>query len=581
MFNISPVPKSFDPSLLKKLQRLATAKNCTPNELLSQWIEQETLPPEDATPILSTLAEDPLANELTKQFAPFKHLLQILIEHVNIGILLQGPQAEIILSNHIALGLLGLTEDQLLGKTAFDPEWNVVREDGSNFPGPEHPVPTALRTKKPVHNVLMGVYRPQIQDRVWLSVDAIPELNPDGSIHYVVCSFRDVTAYRLTEKQYQQKHALLSGIMDTSIAAVTVVSPAGEITYANEQAEQILGLSRNQIECRTYDDPGWRSTALDGGPWPDEKQPFVRVMTTGMPVFGVEHAIEWPDGRRKLLSINGAPIKDEQGQIINTVFFVHDITAQRQAEEALIQTQKTESLGVLTGGIAHDFNNLLMGMLGQNSLALRKLAEDHSARRNIEKAVKAAERAAALTKQLLTYSGQATFTIEAVNLNDLIKENHHLFQVAMPSKVKLLANLDEQLPPIEADAVQMQQLIMNLIINAAEAIEKPEGAVHIRTSFVHNPQEISAESTWQSSFTNGLIPTLPSILFEVEDNGSGMDHDTLIRIFDPFFTTKFTGRGLGLAAVLGIMRGHKGCLQVKSVVGQGTTFRIYLPITQE
>jgi signal transduction histidine kinase len=245
----------------------------------------------------------------------------------------------------------------------------------------------------------------------------------------------------------------------------------------------------------------------------------------------------------------------------------------RQAEAALRRAQKLESLGVLAGGIAHDFNNLLVAMLGQTSLALAKLPLESSARNHVEKAVKAAERAADLTRQMLAYSGRGQFEIRLVNLNALIRENLHLFEVAVPKNVQLRAQPAEALPLIEADAGQMQQVIMNLIINAAEAIGERPGVVTVITG----ARTLHEDDSQQWQYTSEPLPPGRYVTLEVRDNGSGMDAETLSRIFDPFFTTKFTGRGLGLAAVLGIVRGHHGGLRVDSEVGRGTTFRLAFP----
>lgn len=257
--------------------------------------------------------------------------------------------------------------------------------------------------------------------------------------------------------------------------------------------------------------------------------------------------------------------------------FISDITDRRQAEEALRQAQKMESLGILAGGIAHDFNNLLVAILGQTSLALSHLpANPLAARESVEKAVKAAERAADLTRQLLAYSGRGQFAIRALQLNDLIRENLELFEVSLPKTVQLHTSLAADLPLIEADAGQMQQIIMNLILNAAEAIGQRPGAITVQTGV----QAVDETHTYLWQYTHEPLSPGSYVLLQVEDDGSGMDDATLTSIFDPFFTTKFTGRGLGLAAVLGIVRGHHGGLHVSSEAGRGTSFQLIFPIRE-
>jgi nitrogen-specific signal transduction histidine kinase/CheY-like chemotaxis protein len=254
----------------------------------------------------------------------------------------------------------------------------------------------------------------------------------------------------------------------------------------------------------------------------------------------------------------------------------NDITEQQKAEELLRQRQKMESLGILAGGIAHDFNNLLQAMLGQLSIAMTKMETSNPAYSNIEKGQKAAIRAAELTQQLLAYSGRGKFQIVPINLTELIRENMHLFEVSIPKNVVIRTNFDSTLIVINGDPGQIQQIIMNLIINAGEAIGLRQGEIQIST----RRKRISESET--QDWDKALEPPRPGeyAIIEVKDNGCGMNDETLSRIFDPFFTTKFTGRGLGLAAVLGIIRGHKGGMLVESKVYKGTTFRIALPLAE-
>jgi PAS domain S-box-containing protein len=278
------------------------------------------------------------------------------------------------------------------------------------------------------------------------------------------------------------------------------------------------------------------------------------------------------DGQRIVEYKTVAPIRD--GDRIRGVLGVTiDITDRVRAEEALRQAQKTESLGVLAGGIAHDFNNLLVAMLGQASLALAQLPPESPARSPIEKAVKAAERGADLARQMLAYSGRGQFERRPIQLNILIHENLHLFEVAVPKNVQLRMELAETLPPIEGDIGQMQQVVMNLIINAAEAIGERPGTVRVITGV----EDVRAGDDRLWRYTDQPLAPGRYVTLEVRDNGSGMDAETLSKIFDPFFTTKFTGRGLGLAAVLGIVRGHKGGLLVDSAPGRGTAFKLFFP----
>ena len=245
----------------------------------------------------------------------------------------------------------------------------------------------------------------------------------------------------------------------------------------------------------------------------------------------------------------------------------------RALERRLLGTQKLESLGVLAGGIAHDFNNLLTGVLGNASLARKELPADSIAHPYLERILTSASRAAELCKQMLDYSGKGRFIVEPVNLNTLIADAQPLLHVSISKTSTLRFNLAAELPAIAGDATQIRQVLMNLVINASEAITGSEGSIVVNTGVVH-PDRASLTSPYLSS----ELPEGEYVFVEVRDNGCGMTEETKVRIFDPFFTTKFTGRGLGLAAVLGIVRGHKAAVQVESEVTRGTIFRLLFPV---
>ncbi len=278
-------------------------------------------------------------------------------------------------------------------------------------------------------------------------------------------------------------------------------------------------------------------------------------------------------GRKRWIRSRVYHIKDEDGRLQNVVLLSEDITDHKQAEEALLQAQKTESLGILAGGVAHDFNNLLVAMLGQTSLAQVKLRDESPARPHIQKAVKAAERAADLTRQMLAYSGRGHFETRHINLNHLIAENLHLFQASIPKNVQLQSNLADALPLVEADPGQMQQVLMNMILNGAQAIEERPGRVTVTTGV----EVLGARDGRYTQYTGDELAPGHYVALQIHDNGQGMDAVTLSKIFDPFFSMKETGHGLGLAAVLGIMRGHRGGVLVSSEPGQGSTFKLLFP----
>ena len=243
-----------------------------------------------------------------------------------------------------------------------------------------------------------------------------------------------------------------------------------------------------------------------------------------------------------------------------------------ELEKQLLHAQKLESLGVLAGGIAHDFNNVLMAIIGYADLALMKLAPESPITENLHAIEKAAARAAELAKQMLAYSGKGKFVVEPIDMNRLLEEMLHMLKVSISKKAVLRFHPALNLPTVEGDATQLRQVIMNLVINASEAIGDRSGVIAINTGSMDCDRSYLNNVWIDEGIAEGTY-----LYLEISDTGCGMGSETVSKIFDPFFTTKFTGRGLGMAAVMGIMRGHKGSIKVYSELGKGTTFKLLLP----
>jgi len=279
------------------------------------------------------------------------------------------------------------------------------------------------------------------------------------------------------------------------------------------------------------------------------------------------------DGSELKVASRWAVRKEGDSEPAGYLEIVSDITERIRIEEQLRHTQKLESLGVLAGGVAHDFNNLLTGILGNSSLALDNIGPSNPNRPLIEEVMKAAERAAELTRQLLAYAGKGRFVMHTLDLSELVREISSLVQTSFPKHAQLRMQLSANLPGIDADPGQLQQIVMNLVINGAEAIGSQGGSVLVRTAL----QDVDQSYIGTMSSAGELLRPGRYVSLEVHDTGAGMDEETLAKIFDPFFSTKFAGRGLGLSAVLGIVRAHKGALKVYSKPGQGTTFKVLFP----
>jgi two-component system cell cycle sensor histidine kinase/response regulator CckA len=276
-------------------------------------------------------------------------------------------------------------------------------------------------------------------------------------------------------------------------------------------------------------------------------------------------------GTRRRVTIHGGPIIDSEGRLKSLIGTFADVTEERRAQEArrrmdarIQQGQRLESLGVLAGGIAHDFNNLLTGVLGNASLALLRLDHDSPARPLVERIEESAQRAADLTRQMLAYAGKGRTRVETSDLSDLVREMEPLLRASVSKKARLLFRLSEELPPVACDVEQVRQVVMNLAMNASDAIAEHEGTIALTTRVNDTDDD----------------PDLPPgghVVIEVADDGCGMDALTQQRIFDPFFSTKAAGRGLGLSAVHGIMRTHGGVIRVDSRPGSGSTIRVLFP----
>ena len=256
-----------------------------------------------------------------------------------------------------------------------------------------------------------------------------------------------------------------------------------------------------------------------------------------------------------------------------------DITAREKAENErrsierqMLHAQKLESLGVLGGGIAHDFNNLLMGIMGHADIALSEIPEGAPGRRNIEALISSSKQAADLANQLLAYAGKSNIIVENANISSIIKEMTNLLKVSISKNAKLHTNLMENLPAVKCDVTQIRQVIMNLIANASDALCGEPGEITIETGCLTLDEARIAEADFNTSIKPGRY-----VFTRVGDTGVGMNEETRLHIFDPFFTTKHSGHGLGLAAVLGIIRNHHGTIDITSSPDKGSTFTFYIP----
>ncbi len=384
----------------------------------------------------------------------------------------------------------------------------------------------------------------------------------------------EIQQRRQVEEVLARERNLLRTLLDTLPEQVYVKDTAGRFLLTNEPNRVLLQLrSTEEVVGKTVFDLIAAEYAVHYDA--DDR----KVISSGQAILNREEAGRFADGRERVLLTSKLPIRDGTGQIIGLVGVTRDITEEKRAGQEkeqltrrLQETQKLESLGVLAGGIAHDFNNILTSVLGYASLARLELAGLPSAASHLEQIEQAALRAAELCKQMLAYSGRGHFVVQQVNLSRLVEEALPLLQVSISKRVTLRHDLEGNLPAVIADVTQLRQIIMNLVINAADAIGERSGGVHVATGVMQADRAYLDQTYLSPAIEPGTY-----VYLEVRDNGCGMTPETMARIFEPFFSTKFTGRGLGLAAVLGIVRGHGGAIRVDSEPDRGTTFRLLLP----
>ena len=392
--------------------------------------------------------------------------------------------------------------------------------------------------------------------------------------------FTDIALRRSQEQALETGRLAQRALLDNQPHLAWLKDAAGRFLAVNKAFAEACGLgSPERLVGKT-----------DLDVWPRELAEAYRADDAAVMAAGRQKATEEPiagvDGTRWFETYK-SPVFAADGSIVGTTGVARDVTARKEAEQKVLraeeerhklelsvfQAQKLESLGVLAGGIAHDFNNLLTTILGNADLARSSLSPEHPARPCLADVELAARRAADLCREMLAYSGKGRFVIQPVSLNRLVSEMGQLLSVSTSKKAALVQTLASDLPSVMADATQLGQVVMNLITNASEAIGDREGTITLRTGALWCERDYFHDAVGDS---DRLVAGQYAFL-EVSDTGVGMEAETLSRIFDPFYSTKFAGRGLGLAAVLGIVRGHKGALQVRSAPGHGSTFRVLFP----
>ncbi|HEU0032020.1 MAG TPA: PAS domain S-box protein [Kofleriaceae bacterium] len=608
------------------------------------------------------------------------------------GVILQDADSVILACNEAAERLLGLSADQMMGRTSLDPRWRSIHEDGSPFPGETHPVPVTLRTGQPQRSVVMGVHKPD-GSLTWLSINSEPLFRAGSATPYAaVCTFFDITQRKLAEDALRASEERYRRILDTTLEGVWMIDLTGTTVFANRRMAEMLGCTVDELVRSTVwdftpdasrdfviqqiaarargessvhefqfrrkaGDTVWTSMAtspitladgskgalamvrditaqreiehalrektehLDialaagqmalweytidtGASWaspqmrelvgiaadaplatpedylrtvhPDDRPEIERKMrayveTGTTEPFRNDFRIVRPDGRMRWVHSSGRAIVTPAGHR-RVLGVVVDVTESHALEEQLHQARQLESLGRLAGGVAHDFNNLLTAILA--SVTFAEMSRIPGLDEELRTIRTAAERGAELTSQLLAFARKQVIELASIDLDDLIERLAGVLQRLLREDVSLQLELARDLWRVRAGRSQVEQVLVNLVVNAGDAM--PDGgAIDVITrNVVVEPAHVHAG-----------VPPGEYVTIAVRDHGTGIDATTLPHIFEPFYSTKRTGTGLGLASTYGIVKQLGGHIRVDSALGTGTTFTIYFardrrPITE-
>ena len=472
--------------------------------------------------------------------------------------------------------IFGYEEAEIVGRhgsVLFTPEDNL---NGA----PEHEVRFAIESGRAEDS---RWHLRKDGSRFWANGVMVGLRTPDGEVVGLAKIIRDDTERKRAEEQLQYQVNLADAIAANAAEGLLLMDKEGRITFANPTAEAMFGWNQDELLGTPLHEK-LHCRRPDGTWYPSEECPHAKVLLTGETLRSEDDFFVHRDGSIVPVSCSIAPIRADS-IIAGAIMVVRDLTeqkvaeaAERENEEALQQAQKLESIGVLAGGIAHDFNNLLTGIMGNAGLARRAITAGRAeqAAGLLRDVLAASERAADLTRQLLAYAGKGRFVIMPVDLCKLVSEVSTLIRASISKKITLVIDVPEDCPLIEADRAQLQQLVMNLVINGGEAIGEAPGTLTVRVRTEHFTERRERPRAEGFPITTGEY-----VRIDVTDTGEGMDAETRSRIFEPFFTTKFLGRGLGLSAALGIVRGHRGSISVRSEPGRGTTFTVLLPAQRE
>jgi PAS domain S-box-containing protein len=489
--------------------------------------------------------------------------LRAVIETIAEALLVTDIRGRITSCNPSAASLFGLSADHLVGKSPLEIGWDFVAQDGSPFALEELPTEKAARTGRPVRNVIIGLQlKPKQQGelklygeqttspaflRRWVMVNALPlgRVSADALSAGVVATFTDITAYVQAQETIRSSEERYRGLVESMPVMLCLHDSEMRITYTNPAVREITGYDFKEL-C----DPAQWTTRISPSDLPRLLEAYSKAAK------GESDRLEFryraKDNTEKVSVVLTEP-RFQGEHIVGSTSLMIDITRQKQLERELERAARLELIGRLAGGLVHDFNGLLNVILNIADLARMNLPESDPLHPDMTRIISAAEQASGLVRQLLTFGQSQPMVVAEVDLNEVVRQTLNLLRASFPAKIQITTQFNEGELLVLGGRSQLQQVVLNLCLNAREAMEKG-GRLFVQTRRQDN-----------------------EILLQVSDTGEGMSEEIREKIFDPFFSTKSQGTGLGLAVVQQIVQQHHGKISVRSQLGQGATFEIRFP----
>lgn len=492
---------------------------------------------------------------LTREALRERNLLHALMDNIPDAIWFQDASGRFTDLNESTAAVLGLADASLAIGKRFDDF--IELEDARTIQAEEENV---IRSRRAVTNKL-SYLRSQREGARWMSTTIAPILGKDGTAAGLIGVSRDVTDHKQAELALKQSEESYRQIIETTAEGVWIFDEALNTTFVNDKMAVMLGRAPEQMLGKPV------AELLGEG---YGSQAFENLIACNRARRSLELRLRKTDGSEICAIVSGCPLPDSAGRPRGTLAMFTDVTELKTLEDQFRQSQKLDAVGQLAGSLAHDFNNILSVITGHSQLLLRRLESDSPLRNPVEKIGAACDHAANLTRQLLSFSKRRVVKAEIINLNTVVENFVKMCRPIIPKEVQLITKLDAPQALVRADAGQLDQLLMNLVLNARDAM--PDGGtITIATQHV----DLASAA---SSLKSDPVPE-PQVLLSISDTGIGMDVETRTHAFEPFFTTKEEGKGtgLGLSIVYGIIRQHAGRIELKTETGQGACFSIYLP----